>query len=131
MRGTLPLLGLAAAWAFVLWLGGDRDEPPPAPPEPPKPPKAITWRLLGDPIALATGRRYRGCLSVPWPLSPSPSTVVAKAEGAGFRDVRVWTSPPSGWPAVECKHYVEATWGAPAKSLDVPGVVKLAWEALA
>lgn len=118
----------ALAWIAICVILDDDEARAPEPSGGAPAPKRATWTLLGDPLTLRPGTRYRGCVSVPWPFSPSPSTVREKAEGEGFRDVKVWTSPPAGWPVVECKHYVEATWGRPEKKLDVPGVVKLAWE---
>lgn len=117
-------LGKAALWgagwtALLLWLTSGGSEPAPT--------VVHGWKLEGDPITLKKGQRYRGCVSVPWPLSPGPDTVKGKAEGAGFTAVDVKTTRPADWPNVECKHYVEATWNQPDKKLDVPGVVKFAW----
>ncbi len=83
----------------------------------------------GTPVRLVQGRRYRGCVQVPFVVPTS--LVVGRLPGAlaekGFVDVIVSRPRPSDWPTVECDIHVEVTWGKPDESLDRPGAVSLAW----
>lgn len=122
--------GLVAFVAIVLvftdgtYAADNPEEPPPDPERP-----ILRWILMGDPAHLVRGERYRGCVRIPI-LSPSVDSVRARAEKAGFRDVRVYEQQPrgDGWWTASCDYYVEATWDRPDEALDVPGVVKFAWQ---
>lgn len=95
--------------------------------------RAVTgWVVVeGSPVALRRGRRYRGCVVLPWYV---PTSVVRSKLGPamaerGFVDVAIVESKPAAWPEAECDFYVEATWGAADQAFDRPGAVALAWEA--
>ncbi len=91
----------------------------------------ITWvQIDGSPVRLVKGRRYRGCVQVPWVVPTG--TVVSRLPDAlaakGFTDVRVSRPRPSDWPSVECDIHVEVTWGKADEELERPGAVSLAWK---
>jgi hypothetical protein len=121
----LALGGVAVGWTVVAHFLF-RPEPP-APPMP-NAPNGDTWTEKFSPLALKNSTAYRACVSVPWPFSPSDETVIAKAEAAGFRLVRVADDRPGDWPAVDCKHFVEATWTKADETMSIPSVIKHVWE---
>lgn len=93
----------------------------------------VGWvQLDGSPVRLVQGRRYRGCVQVPWivPTGSVVSRLPAALAEKGFSDIRVSRPRPSDWPNVECDIHVEVTWSKPAQALDRPGAVSLAWEGL-
>lgn len=122
----LALGGAAVGWAVLAHLLFKSDAAPA--PTMPAAPNGDTWTERSSPLSLVNSTAYRACVSVPWPFNPSVQTVITKAEGAGFRLVRVAADRPADWPDVECKQYVEATWSKPDQSLDVPGVIKHVWQ---
>jgi hypothetical protein len=115
-----PFAGGALAWGALVLFFSQRDASEAVA-------RVVGWHLMGSPTTLRKGRRYRGCVKIPI-FSPSTSTVRAKAEAAGFSNVVVTESRPKGWPDVACEYFVEGTWASVDRSLEVPGVVKLAWE---
>jgi len=97
---------------------------------PPLASSRVAWLLIdGSPVRLVKGRRYRGCVQVPW-VVPTGLVVGKLPQGLadkGFTDVRVSRPRPSDWPDVSCDIHVEATWGKDDESMDRPGAVSLAW----
>lgn len=124
-RALLYIGGVALGWVVAAKFLFKSD--PPAPPMPASP-NGVAWSPRFSPVELKNSTAYRGCVSVPWPFSPSVDTVVAKAEATGFRLVRVDETRPADWPDVDCKQYVEATWSKPDQSFDVPSVIKHVWQ---
>lgn len=122
----LALGGAAVGWAVLAHLLFKRSDAA-APPMPPAP-RGVAWTEASTPVSLVNSTAYRACVSVPWPFNPSVATVIEKANGAGFRLVRVAEDRPADWPAVDCKQFVEATWSKPDQSLDVPSVIKHVWQ---
>lgn len=95
-------------------------------------PEKLQWVLVdGSPVRLTQGRRYRGCISVPFvvPTGLVVSKLPAALAEEGFVDVRVSRPRPSDWPGVSCDIHVEATWGKADESFPRPGAVELAWRA--
>ena len=107
-----------------------------SPPLPPKdPPRGGSWvKIEGDAVDLAPGVRYRACLRMSF-VNPARALltvdrITAGLQDAGFGDVRVASgSTPPNWGSTDedCYRYVDATWTRPAKRMDRPGVVDLAW----
>lgn len=95
------------------------------------PPQPRGWReLKGDPVHLVKGIRYRACVRMSF-LNPlrlvSLASLTEKITAAGFSNVIVTESLPSGWPSLDCDRFIEATWNAADKDLARPSVVELAW----
>jgi hypothetical protein len=90
----------------------------------------VTWvQIDGSPVALVRGRRYRGCVQVPFvvPTGMVVDRLPAALAEKGFTDARISRGRPGDWPDVSCDIFVEATWGKPDEQLARPGAVSLAW----
>ena len=131
-----PYLLAASAAGGVVWVAiATRPGLGPAaalPASSPKgtPARPLAWVLLeGSPVQLFQGRRYRGCISVPFvvPTGLVVSKLPAALAEKGFVDVMVSRPRPSDWPGVSCDIHVEATWAKPDESMPRPGAVELAW----
>lgn len=115
------VVGTGVGFAFLAWLFGD---------SPAHVVGANGWLLIEDEtVRLVRGVRYRGCVQVPFPIPTSlvVDKVSPKMIERGFSDVVVARAVPSGWPAVDCDIFVEATWDRADEDLDRPGAVELAW----
>lgn len=129
------LLGATALGGVVAVAIATRPKVGPAsdfvPPVSPKAsPHGVTWVLIeGSPVRLQQGRRYRGCISVPF-IVPTGMVVDKLPSGLaerGFTDIVVSRPRPSDWPDVDCDIHVEVTWSKPDEALERPGAVELAW----
>lgn len=89
------------------------------------------WILLEDrdSVLLERGRRYRGCVDVPWvvPTAMVEARLPSALREKGFIDVEVARDLSAGWPDVDCDLYVEATWDRPDERMKRPGAVGFAW----
>lgn len=128
------LLGASAVGGVVAVAIATRPKVGPAsafvPPPSPSAVKIARWvQIDSSPVRLIQGRRYRGCVSVPFVVptglvvSKLPSALAEK----GFTDIVVSRPRPVDWPDVSCDIHVEVTWGKPDESLERPGAVEIAW----
>lgn len=118
--------GAGVGWAIlvaVLFSGGKPANPGSS---------SAEWLLLeGDQVTLEKGKRYRGCLVVPWFV---PDNVVRGKlrpgiEARGFSDIDIAEDRPRSWPDVDCTFFVEATWDGDDEELERPSAVPFAWVA--
>lgn len=94
--------------------------------------KGRVWvQLDGSPVRLVKGKRYRGCVQVPWivPTGMVVDKLPAGLTERGFTEIAVSRSRPGDWPSVSCDVFVEATWSKADSALERPGAVSLAWRA--
>jgi hypothetical protein len=129
VRAALAFVG----WGALVWFFStppDREIAREMPPAPPGPAPGRWVEVEARSVALAPGRRYRACLSVPWYVPDGLVTVDKireRAAAEGFADLVATTTRPAGWPAA-CDWMVEATYAGAARALDLPGAIPHAWE---